>query len=42
MNMSQNEFEEKLLEIINLKLDLKSKINLIKRILSELEKGSKH
>jgi len=33
MDMSQNEFEQKLLEIINLKLDLKSKINLIKRLL---------
>ena len=39
---SNREDKEKLLEIINLKLDLKSKINLIKRILSELEKGSKH
>jgi len=42
MDMSQNEFEQKLLEIINLKLDLKSKINLIKRLLSEFNKGSKH
>jgi len=42
MGLTQTEFESKILEIINLKIDLKLKITMIKRLLSELEKGSKH
>ena len=40
--MTKELFEIKLMEILNLNSSFKTKINLLKRLLSELDKGSKH
>lgn len=40
--MTKEIFESKIMEILNLNSSFKTKINLLKRLLSELDKGSKH
>jgi hypothetical protein len=40
--MSKEEFEKELLFIIEMNATLKTKISLVKRLLSKLDKGSKH
>ena len=40
--MTKELFESKIMEILNLNSSFKTKINLLKRLISELDKGSKH
>jgi hypothetical protein len=40
--MTKEIFETKIMEILQLNSPFKTKINLIKRLLSELDRGGKH
>jgi hypothetical protein len=40
--MTKEEFEKQLLSISQMNATLKTKISLVKRLLAELDKGSKH